>query len=392
MFCLSIMVVWTLGGCTSSSDANADTEVTETTLETVAEIPLGDTTENSPTMVLEKFFDAMRNEDYSGAKDLVYNLEDNIFINDEMFEYVLKRCTFGWMVGNQIFEPVSYTESISENSATVKVAFKKDSESDATNYLFTFYMDESGEWKVTNDYFCCSDVLIATPKGVRFYLGDTEVPTLYKTKSDEAFDYYTIPLLPSYEYTTHIISSVFGDIQGTMSIPNNTEEESLTFRTEYQVPNREITEEFFNTIAVRLQEIYNGIYTDMDASQSASSLNKYLSMDTDYRLFATDYEQGVKNLQAAYNRKLDNDATIPTLVKVIRNKSVKSYVYTDSKIAMNVGFIINWQSNGETQSESFYTSMLLKYEGDFFLYELNSNSFTTFNPELHEFSNSGEVW
>ncbi len=394
------VVMVSLVGCSNEpkegevyADYGEYDEVSQT-LETVSSLEEETKERETPQVVLEKFLEALREEEFHEARLLVYELEDNLFINDEMFEYIVKRCSFGWMVGNSDYQSLSLKESIKEKTATVELNFTKSStDSTETTYKFTLKMDESGAWKVANDYFCCSDVLFATPRGVRFYLGDTEVPTTYKTKSDEAFDYYTVPLLPSYEYTTHIVSSVFGDIEGKMSIPADVDsDESSVFKSEYQVPNREITDEFFSSISARIKEIYDGVYNDMASKRPASVLSKYLSVDTDYQLFATDYELGMKLMSAEYNRRIDESISSPTVVKIIRNKSAKSYVYTDSKIAMNVGFVVSWKEGESTQMESFYTSMLLKYEGEFFVYEANSNSFTTFNNTLREFENNGEVW
>lgn len=396
-FCLVTSLLITLTGCSSepkTGEVYADPSITSTTLETV--MTLGEPTEEkeTPKVLLERFLEHLRNEEFNEARLCVYELEDNLFINDEMFEYIVRRCSFGWMVGNTEYQPISLKESIKENTATVELDFTKSStDSSNTTYVFTFRMNESGDWKVANDYFCCSNALFATPKGVRFYLGDTEVPTLYKTNSDEAFDYYTIPLLPSYEYTTHIVSSVFGDIKGKMIIPADVnEEDSIKFKSEYQVPNREITDETFNSISARIKEIYDGIYSDMTSKRPASTLSKYLSTDTDYQLFATDYELGMKLMNSDYNRKISASIVNPTIVKIVRNKDAKSYIYTDSKIAMNVGFIVSWKEGEDTKMESFYTSMLLKYEGEFFIYEANSNSFTTFNSTLREVENNGENW
>lgn len=396
-FCVLVGAIIALTGCSDepkSDEVYADPNAESTTLETVITLGEGVEVKETPKVVLEKFLEYLRNEEFHEARLCVYELEDNLFINDEMFEYIARRCTFGWMIGNQDYHSISLKESIKENIATVELNFTKSAmDSSNATYVFTFRLDESGNWKVANDYFCCSNALFATPRGVRFYLGDTEVPTLYKTKSDEAFDYYCIPLLPSYEYTTHIVSSVFGDIKGNMTIPADIDEnDSLDFKSEYQVPNREITDEAFNTVSARIKEIYDGIYSDMASKRPASILSRYLSTDTDYQLFATDYELGMKLMDSDYNRKITSSIVSPTVVKIVRNKEAKSYIYTDSKIAMNVGFVVSWKEGDDTKIESFYTSMLLKYEGEFFIYEANSNSFTTFKSSLREFENNGEVW
>ena len=339
---------------------------------------------NSARSVAEGFIEAIKNKDFATARSLI-NLSDGNLLTTEDVEYVVRRTLIGYMIGNP--ESQVYGASYYENSGKATYSFYTDPNYNYNySYSLSLSLNDNNEWKLNKISFVKDYTYCYVPEGVRLYLDGEEVPASYKVKTDNNTDVYKLPELARKDHDTMIVSSIFGEIKGTISIPvynpNNPDLDKDDTPIEVY---RQITPELFNTLGERVKTIYNTIYKMMDNDDSAENLNPFITTQKNYKFLEEKYQAGL-SARLSYVDGITHAKTNVEILEFWQNPAVSSYIYSSDTIVVNMVLSIRWNEGDAVRSEYICSGTKLTKEagGEWLLNDITKGAWTTLQPGLDE--------
>lgn len=350
--------------------------------------------------VAKGFVGAIQNKDFETAKSLI-NLSDDTFLSDKDLEYVIRRTNIGYMIGNP--EAEAYSPVLKEVTGQATYNFYTTEElSYDLMVRIQLELNDDNLWSINKETYVKNEVSLYVPKGVRLFINDFEVPSDYKVKTENNLDIYTLVDIARREFTTSIVSSIFGQINGSLDIP--VYDEANPYNSQYndmdKTPievNRFVTPELFKELGNRVMDIYNSIYILMDNEAPPEELNQFIYDEKNYKFFEQYYQQSLKTRQGVY---MDSTLTghLYTDVELLefwQNPSVASYVFSNDTIVINTIMKIRWNDNSSNTTCSEMISAGVKLTkapgGEWLLNDITRGAWTTLTNGLDE-SQGVDAW
>lgn len=338
--------------------------------------------------VAQGFINAIRNNDFDTALQLV-DVKDNTFFTTDNLDYVIHHSSIGYLVGDT--EAEIYGERSSENAGAGTYVFYTDSSCyDYYQYKLELKLDDSNLWVITKEPFVVENFQMYVPKNVRFYLNDVEVPLTYKTKTENSLDVYTIPYISRCSYDTAILSSTFGEIDGSITVPEYTS--SDTYYVEDTEPieiNRSVPQDKFDELMDYVVNLYNNIYTMMDNDESPELLDQYIGGEKNYKWLEEYYVAGI-NARMSTKTGTDIESyhqyTNTEILEYWQNPAVESYVFSDDTIVLNMVLKQRWLNDDVAETEMICAGIKLTKTpgGDWLINDITSGAWTRLEDGLDE--------
>jgi len=389
--CLSLGITAMLTGC---NDNTAYYDTDSTLVEATGDTYIYDKTaidRSKAESVAKGFIGAIQNGDFETARNLI-DLDDITFVSPDDIEYVVKRTLIGFMIDNPDAEV--YGAYLSESAGTAYYSFYTNSNYNYNSlYTLNLLIDDNNNWSVKRDSFVKSKVYVYTPKDVRLFINDVEATSKYQVSVDNNTDVYCITDIARRSYTTSIVSSIFGKIDGTLEIetynPQN-QEEDKTIEI-----NREITPELFDELGNRVMSIYNQIYGMIESNQDVTNLNQFIYDDKNYKFFEQIYQKAILARQDYKNNETYQKYTNTELLEFWQNPSVKSYVFSHDTIVLNMVIHLRWDNTltGIAEEELICAGVKLSKNpgGKWLLNDITSGAWMTLQNNLDE-SQGVDAW
>lgn len=337
-----------------------------------------------PDDVADYFITALIDGDYATAHSLT-DIVDETFMSYDDFCFTAKRSDFGWIINNS---SVAYSGSsvvIDKSYAYAKAIFN-DTSGNVIEVPFRLRLDNDNNWKITPRPFCQEDITIIAPIGTRCYLDDIEITSDYLTDTSGSYDYYSIPCLARRDWKTHVVSSLFGDAENTLSLPTldldfwNSEDyegEEPVYRIDSTVSNK-----LFKELQTRIFEIYDALYKHMAAGDDLSTIQPYVSKNVPIEFFRTAYESGKATIS-------DLAITDVHLIKVTELEEYASFIESESEVIANIGISRNWLSDGQLCSNKVMTAIKLeKIDDNWYLVECYPNGLDNWDDGVDEWTHN----
>ena len=348
----------------------------------------------SAESVADGFMEAIKNADFSTALSLI-NITDGRYISPEDLEYVVRRSVIGFMI-NQPDTSLLSTNFI-EKAGKAYYSFYTSEAYDMNSYYeISLELNESNEWCVSRQNFVKDSVLFYVPEGVRFYLNDIEITSDYKLRTENAVDIYRLPEVARRTFTTTIVSSIFGEISGELTVPAYDPANPVTVDEGEPIEVfREITPELFEELGTRVQYMYNQIYQMMDTETSAESLDQFITSEKNYKFLEQYYNRAIDARKGSYSLE-ENAGHAYTDVEILefwQNPSVPSYVYSNDTIVVNMILSIRWLHGDNVESAKVSAGVKLTKTpgGDWLLNDITPGAWTNLISGLDE-SNGVDAW
>lgn len=336
---------------------------------------VGSSHTSSPESFYNAFMDALTKNDIKFIHENIL-AEDKTFLSEEDVEYVLRRSHLSHFVGNTITLNITPTFSTQGGVSTVTInPYENNYDVEKYFYLKLVLSDEN-EWQIDPSNFSETKYYCYTPKGVRFYLNDREVSTAYKTKTENNLDFYEIENIAYRNWDTKLVSSSFGEINGSIAI----EMPKLYAYNEkkwIEIP-KTLSSELFTEITGQVTDIYNKIYNMIDNGSPAEELNQFICTGKDYKYLEQHYYDAINNYtNTDGSKKLYNIM----ILEVYQNPSVNSYVFSDDSVVVNVVMDVRWNvSDTNIHNNKVTTAMKVTKEGDkWLLNEIKPNGLSYIN-------------
>lgn len=397
-----LLVAFSFTGCKTATNVATNNQENEPILIEASEpeykYSANSIDRTSAESVVNGFLGAIQNKDFITAKSLI-NLNDDTFLSNEDLEYVIRRTKIGYMIGNP-GAPIN-NPKFTEANGTAEYTFYTTETADYA-YIATIKLELNDQnlWSINKENFVKDEMTLYVPKGVRLFINDAEVPEVYKVKSENNLDIYTVIDIARREFTTTIVSSIFGQIKGTLDVPIYDESDRYNADNQNVGPvevNRIVTPELFEELGNRVMDIYNSVYVLMDNEASAEELNQFIYDKKNYKFFEQYYQQSLKTRIGVYN----NDTVVGHLFTNVemlefwQNPSVSSYVFSNDTIVLNTIMKIRWTNNSINESESEMISAGVKLTkapgGEWLLNDITKGAWTTLTNGLDE-SQGVDAW
>lgn len=347
----------------------------------------------SAQSVADGFINAIQSGDFQTVRSLI-NITDGTYLTPEDLEYVIRRSLIGYMIG----QPGAFMNApnLYEQSGKAIYSFYTTTGFDlSTCYSLNMELNEANEWSLCKQNFVKDSVLFYVPAGVRFYINDNEIGSNYKVSTENSVDIYRVPEVARRNFTTTIVSSIFGEISGEVSIPAYNEMDPLTYEEGEPIEvYREITPELFNELGERAKDIYNSVYQMMDSEASAENLNQYITSAKNYKFLEQYYNSGI-NIRRGISLDDNNvhQFTDTEILEFWQNPSVVSYVYSNDTIVINTILSLRWIRAGAVEAAKISAGVKLTKTpgGEWLLNDITPGAWTSLINGMDE-SNGVNAW
>lgn len=364
----------------AQSDSNIAIEQVSTTTYTYTP---GSIDRNSALSVAEGFIEAIKNNDFATVIDLI-NLDDGQLLTETDVEYVIRRTIIGYLIGQK--DVTIYRPSLYEAAGTASYKFSTTETYDyQREFTMKLQINENNQWSIDKSLFVKSETQLYVPEGVRFYIDGEEVPSRYKVKTQNHLDIYQLPELARKEHNTTIVSSVFGEISGSVTVPSYDINNDKTYKLGDPIEiYRQITPELFNELGLRVKNIYNEIYILMDSEASAENLNQYITTDKNYKFLEEDYQAGIS--ARLRNSEEGHAYTNTEILEFWQNPSYVSYVYSNDTIVINMVLSVRWNEGDKVRSEMICSGTKLTKQpgGEWMLNDITPGAWRVLQSGLDE--------
>ncbi len=379
-----------LTGC--KDEAELPMSTVESTVETTEYVSTN-IDRTSAQAVADAFISAIQNSDFDTARSLI-NINDGTYLTAEDLEYVIRRSLIGYMIG----QPSAYVNSptMYEQSGKASYSFYTTESFDlSTYYVINLELNDANQWCLSKQNFVKESVLFYVPEGVRFYLNNIEIGSNYKVRTENSVDIYRVPEVARRSFTTTIVSSIFGEITGELSIPVYNELDPLTYEEGEPIEvYREITPELFEELGTRAQYMYNQIYLMMDEESPAENLNQFITSDKNYKFLEQYYNAGI-NARRSISLEDDNSHryTDTEILEFWQNPTVPSYVYSNDTIVINTILSLRWINDGSVESAKLSAGIKLTKTpgGEWLINDITPGVWTNLINGMDE-SNGVNAW
>ena len=382
---LALLCVFGLSSCsknnlqTGNVDTNYDYEIEVTTENSIYYPESID--RNNAESVAKGFINAIKNKDFTTARSLI-NLNDGNLISEEDVEYIIRRTLIGFLIGQPDAE--LYGEGFSESSGAAIYSFYTDSSYNYDKYYtIELLLNNENEWVIDKKIFVKDETYCYVPEGVRLYLDGEEVPTEYKVRTENNTDVYRLLELARREHDTKIVSSIFGEITGSINIPSYNPINSNEEDTPIEV-YREITLELFNELGEHVKNMYNDIYKLMDIEASAENLTPYIIPNKSYKFLEENYQNGI-SARIAYDDSQHSKTNVEIL-EFWQNPASSSYVYSNDTVVVNMVLSIRWNEGDIVRSEYICSGTKLQKEvgGEWLINDITPSAWIVLQAGLDE--------
>lgn len=390
-FFTAAMAFALLTGC--GNKGTVDPAMVESTTESTSVYESNSIDRTSAQAVADGFINAIENSDFATARSLI-NIQDGTYLTDVDLEYVIRRSLIGYMIG----QPGAFVNSPNfyESSGEASYSFYTTESFDlATLYTIDLELNEANQWCIKKTNFVKDSVLFYVPEGVRFYLNDIEIGSEYKWKTENSVDIYRVPEVARRSFTTTIVSSIFGEITGELSIPIYNPLDELTYEEGEPIEvYREITPQLFEELGTRVQYMYNEIYLMMDNESPAENLNQFITSSKNYKFVEQYYANGINSRQGvSADGETVHRYTETEILEFWQNPNVVSYVYSNDTIVLNTILSMRWLNDGAIESSRLSAGVKLTKTpgGEWLINDITPGAWTNLINGLDE-SNGVNAW
>ena len=377
---LSLSVVLTLSSCgkkNSNIEQSSVVGLEKYVTEAPEEIPLEDLT---PDEIATNYISSLVEGDIETAYELV-DVADSTFFSSDDFEYVVKRSDLSWVINNKTITPGEVSVNIKKGTAEASTYFIQSS----GNYEYIYFnlnLDKDNIWKISSDSYVMSNVIIKSPIGTRLFLDDKEVKSTYLKSSANSYDYYSVPCVARKDWESHVVSSLFGDAVGELIIPDYDQNvEELPEDMEFEVDSS-VSSQLFNELKQDILNMYNSIYSNLEAGSDISSIQDFISPNKSIDAFRPVYEKGIASISS-------REISDIRLVDITSLSEYPSFINSESEVVVNMGMELNWYEKSSIKSTNLVTAMRLEQvNGKWYLAEAYPNAWCDFTPNLKEYSDT----
>lgn len=345
---------------------------------------------NSSKSVADGFMKALVYKDFGTILSLI-DLRDGELLTEEDIEYVLRRTIISYIIGQP--EALIYRAYHSESAGTASYSFGTTESYDYDReFTLNMKLNDSNLWVIDKTLFVKSATQMYVPEGVRFYLDGKEIPSSYKIKTQNHLDIYELPELARKEHTTSIVSSVFGEISGSVIIPSYSYNDENTYKVGKPIEvYRQITPELLNELGERVKNIYNIVFNMMDTESDVQSLNQFITDGKNYKFLEEDYQAGISSRIGSSQD--GHQYTDTEILEFWQNPSYVSYVYSNDTIVVNMVLQIRWYEGSRARSEMICSGTKLTKQpgGEWLLNDVTPAAWRTLQSGLDE-SQGVDAW
>jgi hypothetical protein len=333
---------------------------------------------SSPESFYNSFIDAVSRNDMVFIYDNIAT-DNNEYLTKEDVEYVLRRSTISHFIGNPINASLSPKFNTQGGVSTIEFNTIEGVYDISKIFKLNLKLSEDNKWQIdpamlSKDIYYCY-----VPSGVRFYLNDKEVPDKYKTKTENNLDFYEIPNVAYRDWSTKLVSSSFGEINGEINVVAPEAYSNTNDQNKWVEIPKTLSSDLFTEVTSQVKDIYSKVYSMIDNNSDSTELNQFTCSNRDYTYFEQYYYDAINN----YTNTIDSTKLIYNIMilDIYQNPSVESYVFSDDSVVVNVVLSIRWNTGeNNIHSNKITSAMKMTKEGDkWLLNEIKSNGWSAVN-------------
>lgn len=347
--------------------------------------------------VIEAFLSSVKHADFDTAYSLL-NIPEDAICSKEDLEFNLRRGSLSYLIGGSD-DALLYDYTIANYDNGSSACFYTRETSDKRFYYeVTAILQNDNTFKIDYTPYIQKYVMVYVPSGVRLFIGDKEISTTNITKTQNSLDIYKLNYPCRIDYQTTLISSVFGELTGTLSLPRYdfTLSENVNYVDEPLEVPRSVSQDLFNELATRSCDIYDNIYKMMESKEDVTALDKYIYYEKSYKFLEQYYDLGLQS-RFSTNKVTGDTVQLARDVQILeywQNPSKVSYVYSDNTIVLNMILHLYWKDISDKACEELI-SVGIKLSkdpgGEWLLNDITKNAWTVLTDGLDE-SNGIDNW
>lgn len=325
------------------------------------------------------FVQAILSNDLDTAYSYI-DVSDDTFFNSEIFKFIFKRTDLAWLAGNESMNFDSCYTQVNRNLASAEINLST-YDGGAYTYTLDLNLSDDNVWKISPTNYAMTDAIINVPVGTRFFLDEEEVSKKYIKMTTMYFDIYELPLIGRKDWTTHVLSSLFGESESLLEIPfyEATDEIPETDK-EFNITSS-VSDLLFNEVAKNVKNIYATFYTNAEANNFEgvkACISPSIEADTLLPVFNKAVmaitDSGVSNIE---------------VVGIDPLPDYPSFITSESEIILNLGIHFLWHQDEELCESAQMTACQLEKVGDnWLLTDIRPNVFVTYENGLTEYITS----
>lgn len=324
------------------------------------------------------FMQAILDGDMETAYSFI-DVSDDTFFNQEIFSFVLKRTELAWLMNNSSIIFDSCYTHVNRNLATAEANLST-YDGGAYTYALDLNLNDENVWKISTTNFAMSDVRINVPVGTRFFLDEEEVSKKYIKMTTMYFDIYELPLIGRKDWTTHVLSSLFGESESSLEIPYYDPNSEVPEDKEFNITSS-VSDLLFNEVSKNIKNIYSAFYTNAETNNFEgvkANISPSIEADTLLPIFN-------KAVTAISESNISNIEVIG----IDPLPDYPSFITSESEVIMNIGVHFLWKHEEELcESAQMTACQLEKIGDDWLLTDIRPNVFVTFENGLNEYTTS----
>lgn len=374
----SLLLVSSLNSCGKKKsvdelmEENYQSQLQEYVFEEEAEEEGVDLDSLSASGVTGAFITAVIEGDITTAYSLI-DIEDDTFFSEEVFEYVLKRSDFSWVVRNSDVLLNNYNTNITRNTAISYVELGSVS-GDYQEIELNLILNDDSHWKIDSNIFAMHDITINVPIGTRFFLDEEEVSHKYISDHNSYYDIYKIPMMGRKSWKTHVLSSLFGESESEITInyfDDNEVDPTLNVKTFSIISS--ISDMLFDEVSDYLKNAYEKIYKSAENGEDFSTLSDLFSPNIEAETLKPVYQKALDSTK-------DENVNDIRVVGIDSLEDYPSFITSESEIVMNVGVHTLWyDSSGHLcESARMTACQLEKVDNNWYICDIRPNVFVYF--------------